>query len=58
MLPEGSQVVKLQRECEAQLEENRKAAEAAKQMQAEAARQAADEGGEGGEGAASGAAEG
>jgi len=42
MLPEGSQVVKLQRECEAQLEENRKAAEAAKQMQAEAARQAAE----------------
>ncbi len=41
LLPEGSQVVKLQRECEAQLEENRKAAEAAKQMQAEAARQAA-----------------
>ena len=42
VLPEGSQVVKLQRECEAQLEENRKAAEAAKQMQAEAARQAAE----------------
>ena len=41
LLPEGSQVVKLQRECEAQLEENRKAAEAAKQMQADAARQAA-----------------
>ncbi len=41
LLPEGSQVVKLQRECEAQLEENRKAAEAAKQMQAEAARQSA-----------------
>jgi tetratricopeptide (TPR) repeat protein len=41
LLPEGSQVVKLQRDCEAQLEENRKAAEAAKQMQAEAARAAA-----------------
>ena len=41
VLPEGSQVVKLQRDCEAQLEENRKAAEAAKQMQAEAAQQAA-----------------
>jgi tetratricopeptide (TPR) repeat protein len=40
LLPEGSQVQKLQRECEAQLEENRKAAEAAKQMQAETARQA------------------
>jgi tetratricopeptide (TPR) repeat protein len=36
---EGALVVKLQRECEAQIEENRKAAEAAKQMQAEAARQ-------------------
>jgi tetratricopeptide (TPR) repeat protein len=43
--PEGAQVVKLQRECEAQLEENRKALEAAKQMQAEAARQAAEKGG-------------
>ncbi len=42
VFPEGSQVVKLQRECEAQLEENRKAAEAAKQMQADAARQAAE----------------
>jgi tetratricopeptide (TPR) repeat protein len=41
LLPEGSQVVKLQRECEAQVEESRKAAEAAKQMQAEAARAAA-----------------
>jgi tetratricopeptide (TPR) repeat protein len=41
LLPEGSQVTKLQRECEAQLEEAHKAAEAAKQMQAEAARQAA-----------------
>jgi tetratricopeptide (TPR) repeat protein len=41
LLPEGSQVVKLQRECEAQLEESRKAAEAARQMQAEAARAAA-----------------
>jgi tetratricopeptide (TPR) repeat protein len=40
LLPEGSQVVKLQRECEAQLEENRKAAEAARQMQAEAAQKA------------------
>jgi tetratricopeptide (TPR) repeat protein len=43
--PEGAQVVKLQRECEAQLEENRKALEAAKEMQAEAARQAAEKGG-------------
>ncbi len=42
VLPEGSQVVRLQRECEAQLEENRKAAEAAKQMQAEAASKAAE----------------
>jgi tetratricopeptide (TPR) repeat protein len=41
VLPEGSQVVKLQRDCEAQVEESRKAAEAAKQMQAEAARAAA-----------------
>jgi tetratricopeptide (TPR) repeat protein len=41
VLPEGSQVVKLQRECEAQLEESRKAAEAAKQMQ-EAAKQKAE----------------
>jgi Flp pilus assembly protein TadD len=41
LLPEGSQVVKLQRDCETQLEEGRKAAEAAKQMQAEAARAAA-----------------
>jgi len=41
VMPEGSQVVKLQRECETQLEESRKAAEAAKQMQVEAARQAA-----------------
>jgi tetratricopeptide (TPR) repeat protein len=47
MLPEGSQVVKLQRECEAQLEEGRKAAEAAKQMQAEAARQSAAKGDKG-----------
>jgi tetratricopeptide (TPR) repeat protein len=39
--PEGAQVAKLQQECEAQLEESRKAAEAAKQMQEEAARQAA-----------------
>jgi tetratricopeptide (TPR) repeat protein len=44
LLPEGSQVTKLQRECEAQLEEGRKAAEAAKQMQAEAAAKAAKEG--------------
>ena len=40
-LPEGSPVLKLQRECEQMLEENRPAAEAAKQMQAEAARKAA-----------------
>jgi tetratricopeptide (TPR) repeat protein len=38
--PDGAQVVKLQRECEAQLAENRKAAEAARQLQAEAAREA------------------
>jgi Flp pilus assembly protein TadD len=45
VLPDGArQVVKLQRECEAQLEENRRAAEAAKQLQAEAARQAAEKG--------------
>ncbi len=49
VLPEGSQVVKLQRECEAQLEENRKAAEAAKQMQAEAARLAAEKAAKGNE---------
>jgi tetratricopeptide (TPR) repeat protein len=43
VLPEGArEVVKLQRECEAQLEENRKAAEAARQLQADAARQAAE----------------
>lgn len=40
--PEGSQVVKLQRECETVVAENRKAVEAAKAMQAEAARQAAE----------------
>jgi Flp pilus assembly protein TadD len=39
VLPEGSQVVKLQRDCEAQLEEARKAAEAARQMQLDAAKQ-------------------
>ena len=50
LLPEGSQVVKLQRECEAQLEENRKALEAARQMQAEAARKAAEKGAREGKG--------
>jgi tetratricopeptide (TPR) repeat protein len=57
LLPEGSQVVRLQRECEAQLEEGRKAAEAAKQLQAEAARQAeakAAKEGKGGTGAPTG----
>jgi tetratricopeptide (TPR) repeat protein len=39
-LEDGGQVVKLQRECEQMLEENRRAAEAAKQMQAEAEKQA------------------
>jgi tetratricopeptide (TPR) repeat protein len=42
VLPDGSQVVKLQRECEAQLEEGRKAAEAAKQMQLEASKKSGD----------------
>jgi tetratricopeptide (TPR) repeat protein len=37
--PEAAQVTKLVRECEQQLEENRRAAEAAKQLQAEAERQ-------------------
>lgn len=39
--PEAAQVSKVVRECEQMLEENRKAAEAAKQMQAEAQRQKA-----------------
>ncbi len=39
---DGGQVAKLQRECEQMLEENRRAAEAAKQMQAEAEKQAAE----------------
>jgi len=38
VMPEGSQVMKLQRECEAQIEEARKAAEAARQMQQDAAK--------------------
>ncbi|HEX9244369.1 MAG TPA: adventurous gliding motility TPR repeat lipoprotein GltE [Anaeromyxobacter sp.] len=42
VLPEGSQVSKLQRDCETQLEESRKAAEAAKQMQQEAAKKKAE----------------
>jgi tetratricopeptide (TPR) repeat protein len=42
---DGAQVVKLQRECEAQIEENRKAVEAAKQMQAESERKGAEKGG-------------
>jgi Flp pilus assembly protein TadD len=42
VLPTGPQVAKLQRDCEQQLEENRKAAEAARAMQEEAARKAAE----------------
>lgn len=41
----GPQVAKLQRDCEAQLEESRKAAEAARAMQEEAARKGAKPGG-------------
>jgi tetratricopeptide (TPR) repeat protein len=51
LIVEGSQVVKLQRECEQQVEESRKAAEAAKQMQAEAAQQAAAKAAKEGKGA-------
>jgi tetratricopeptide (TPR) repeat protein len=39
VVPDAAQVTKVVRECERMLEENRKAAEAAKQMQAEAQRQ-------------------
>ena len=39
--PDAAQVTKLVRDCEQTIEENRKAAEAAKQMQAEAERQKA-----------------
>jgi tetratricopeptide (TPR) repeat protein len=42
VVPDPAQVTKLQRDCEQMLEENRKAAEAAKQMAAEAAKQAAE----------------
>lgn len=55
-LADGGQVAKLQRECEQMLEENRKAMEAAKQMQAEAARQAAEQGAKKGAGSDEGAA--
>jgi tetratricopeptide (TPR) repeat protein len=41
VLPAGAQVTKLQRECEQILEQNRQAAEAARQMQAEAERKKA-----------------
>jgi tetratricopeptide (TPR) repeat protein len=41
VMPEAAQVTKLVRDCEQMLEENRKAAEAAKQMQADAQRQKA-----------------
>jgi len=40
VIPDPAQVTRVQRDCEQMLEENRKALEAAKQMQAEAARQA------------------
>jgi hypothetical protein len=43
VLPAGAQVTKLQRECEQILEQNRLAAEAARQMQADAERKAAAE---------------
>ncbi|HEY6100414.1 MAG TPA: hypothetical protein VIW03_13340, partial [Anaeromyxobacter sp.] len=39
VVPDGAQVTKVVRDCEQMLEENRKAAEAAKQLQADAARQ-------------------
>ena len=42
MVPDAAPVTKVQRDCEQMLEENRKALEAAKQMQADAARQAAE----------------
>jgi tetratricopeptide (TPR) repeat protein len=42
VVPDAAQVTKVQRDCEQMLEENRKAAEAARQMQAEAERQAAE----------------
>ena len=42
VVPDAAQVTRLVRECEQTLEENRKALEAAKQMQAEAQRQAAE----------------
>lgn len=41
IVPDAAHVTKLVRECEAQLEENRKAVEAARQMQEEAQREAA-----------------
>ena len=42
VMPDAAQVTKLVRDCEQVLEENRKALEAAKQMQADAQRQAAE----------------
>jgi tetratricopeptide (TPR) repeat protein len=44
IVPDAAQVTKLVRECEAQLEENRKAVEAARQMQEDAQREAAKAG--------------
>jgi len=41
VMPDAAQVTKLVRDCEQMLEENRKALEAAKQMQLDAQRQAA-----------------
>ena len=41
-MPDAAQVTKLVRDCEQTLEENRKALEAAKQMQADAQKQAAE----------------
>ena len=62
VMPPGAQVTKLQRECEQILEQNRLAAEAARQMQADAERKAAAEavkkGAQGPDGAAPAAAEG
>jgi tetratricopeptide (TPR) repeat protein len=42
VVPDAAAVTKVQRDCEQMLEDNRKALEAAKQMQADAARQAAE----------------
>lgn len=42
LVPDAAQVTKVQQDCEQMLEENRRALEAARQMQAEAERQAAE----------------